>query len=69
MLIIDRLEGDCAILEYEQGTTSTCRLPRCLLPPGAKERDILRIITVTIDAEETAGRKNRITGLLDELFQ
>lgn len=66
MLIIDRFEGDLAVLEYEQG--KTFNLPRCLLPPEAKEGAVVRI-TVAIDAEESARRKKKIAGLMDDIFE
>lgn len=41
MLIIDRFEGDFAVVEYKEGRTFN--LPRSLLPPGAKEGDVLQL--------------------------
>jgi hypothetical protein len=54
MLIIDRFEGDFAVVEYKEGRTFN--LPRSLLPPGAKEGDILTL-TMTIDNESAETRK------------
>jgi hypothetical protein len=39
-----------------------------LLPPGAKEGDVLQL-TLTIDDESTASRKRRIETLMEELFE
>jgi len=66
MLIIDRFEGNFAVVEYKEGCTFN--LPRSLLPPGTKEGDVLQL-TVTIDDEGTAARKIRIENLMDELFE
>ncbi|MEW6244464.1 MAG: DUF3006 domain-containing protein [Bacillota bacterium] len=65
MLIIDQFKGDWAVIEYERGTFS---LPRSLLPPGAREGDVLRL-TVAVDSEETARRRDSIKSLEDELFR
>lgn len=66
VLIIDRFEGDFAVVEYEQG--ETFNLPRCLLSPEAREGDVIRI-TVAIDVEETIKRKKRIADMIDDLLQ
>jgi hypothetical protein len=66
MLIIDRFEGDFAVVEYKED--HTFNLPRSLLPPGAKEGDVLQL-TLTIDDESTASRKRRIETLMEELFE
>jgi hypothetical protein len=66
MLIIDRFEGDFAVVEYKED--HTFNLPRSLLPPGAKEGDILTL-TMTIDNESAETRKERIETLMDELFE
>lgn len=66
MLIIDRFEGDFAVVEYKEGCTFN--LPRSLLPTGAKEGDILTL-TMTIDNESAETRKKKIETLMDELFE
>ena len=66
MLIIDRFEGDFAVVEYKE--RCTFNLPRSLLPTGAKEGDVLTL-TMTIDDENTASRKRRIETLMEELFE
>lgn len=64
-ITIDRIEGEIAIVELENG--ETLNLPFALFAPlGAKEGDVLRI---SIDAEETAQRKAHIASLLQGLFQ
>lgn len=61
--IIDRLEGDKAVIEYGEGKHFD--LPRSALPEGAKEGDVL---TVAIDPNETEARRGRISGLRKRLF-
>lgn len=61
--IIDRLEGDTAVIEYGEGKHFD--LPRSALPEGAKEGDVL---AVAIDTAETDARKKRISGLRKRLF-
>ena len=63
MLIIDRFEGDYAIVETDKGMAN---IPRSELPKGAKEGDILRI---AVDADATEARKKRIDGMMDTLFR
>lgn len=65
MLIVDRLEADMVIIEYSQGTFA---LPRCLLPPELAPGDVLKL-AVTIDAETTAQRRQRLGRLLDSLWE
>jgi len=66
MLIIDRLEADFAVVEYESG--KTFNLPRFLLPPEAKEGDIIAL-TVTVDSSRTKDRRKNIERLMDDLFE
>lgn len=61
--IIDRFEGDVAVIEYDNG--NHFNLPRASLPESAKEGDV---IALTIDADETEARRNRISGLRKRLF-
>lgn len=61
--IIDRFEGDKAVIEYSDG--KHFELPRAALPEGAKEGDVL---AVTLDADETEARQNRISSLRKRLF-
>ncbi|NLU49235.1 MAG: DUF3006 domain-containing protein [Syntrophomonadaceae bacterium] len=64
LFIIDRFEGEWAVVESGDGMFN---LPRVLLPPKAKEGDVLRI-TVEIDRRATAGRVRRVEDLAGELF-
>ncbi len=66
---IDRFEGDFAIVETEEGTFFD--VSRTLLPPGAKEGDILRqdAAGYIIDLEETKQRAKRIAQKRKDLFE
>ena len=64
MLIIDRFEGDWAVIEFDR---KTFNLPKLLLPAEAKEGDVIDI-EVTIDRKATASRKESTSKLVDSLF-
>ena len=59
--IIDRFEGDYAVVEY--GDKQYCNLPRALVPADAREGDTLKLSKITTD------RKERIENLMDSLFE
>lgn len=65
MIVIDRFEGEYAILEYEGNTFN---FPKNLLPSEAKEGDILKIIA-TINQEMTSNRKENLQERLNNLFK
>lgn len=65
MLIIDRFEGETAVVEYNGRTFD---LPRELLPVDAKEGDVIRL-SVAVDKEETKKRKQKIDNLVDDIFE
>ena len=66
---IDRFEGDFAVLEKPNRTMMNIK--RSQIPAVAKEGDILNIEgdRITIDAAETAKRKQEIKELMKELFE
>ena len=66
---IDRFEGDFAIVETDKMTF--CNLARNLLPPEAKEGDILRqdASGYVIDLEKTRQRAERIAQKRKNLFE
>ena len=66
MFIIDRFEGDWAIIETEN--RHMFNLPRILLPSGVKEGDVISI-QVGIDAEATRQRAEKSKFRLDSLFE
>ena len=53
MLIIDRFEGDWAVIEYGR---TTFNLPRSLLPFDIKEGDV---ITIGISVDQTVTKERR----------
>ena len=73
--IVDRFEGDLAVLERALHATLT--LPRSLLPAGTREGDVLRVaaaasdeesrLTIARDAEETRRRTAQARAQLDQL--
>ena len=63
MLIIDRFEGDFAVVETGNAIIN---VPCSELPKGAKEGDCLRLI---IDMDGTAERKKRIDSKMNRLFK
>jgi hypothetical protein len=67
MYIIDRFEGDMALLEHERSITE---VPRHLLPAGVKEGDCLLFDgeRYRLDEKETQARKERIKRKMDPLW-
>ena len=63
MLILDRVEGDFAIVETNRGMVN---IPRSDLPAGAREGDILKFI---IDTDATKARKKLFNCRLNRLFK
>ena len=63
-VVIDRIEEDVAIMEKDDG--SFAEMSKRLIPPEAKEGDILRI---TVDTQSTVDRKEEITALMEELWE
>lgn len=68
-LIIDRFEGQYAVCEREG--LDMVHIKVDLLPPGAKEGDILILEggTITIDRKQTVNRKAEIQKLMDDLWE
>lgn len=66
---IDRFEDKFAILEFEDGTFKNIKIE--ILPEGAKEGDILKIVgnSMGIDSKEIKERKRKINKLLNELLE
>jgi hypothetical protein len=62
-VIIDRFEGNFAVVELEKG--KFINLPR-LLVPGAREGDV---VDISVNASETAKRRKNIEKLMDNLFE
>jgi hypothetical protein len=66
MLVIDRFEGDIAVIEYDKGNFFD--LPRFLIPDTASEGDVISI-EIKIDKTSSNESNRRIKILLDELFE
>lgn len=75
-LVIDRWEGEVAVAEQEDGTTLD--VPRWLLPPGAREGDVVVIETevdgsgalrhvLRLDAEATRAARGAAEAILARL--
>jgi hypothetical protein len=64
MFIIDRFEGDWAVIEFNN---STFNFPKWLLPKTAKEGDVLNV-SITVDKEATRKRRTDSDFLLDDFF-
>lgn len=62
-VIIDRFEGDYAVVELEVG--KCVNIPKILIP-DAKEGDVIKII---IDRETTEERKKQIQELVNNVFE
>ena len=65
ILIIDRIEGNWAVIEYEG---ITFNIPKNLLPQNAKEGDVINII-ISVDSKATSERRYNMDKLMDELFE
>lgn len=63
-LTIDRFEKDTIVVESENNTFFN--LPRKLFPDDAKEGDVFALTKNTL---ETTNRKQRISRLMDDLFE
>ncbi len=63
-VIIDRFEGEFAVVELEN--KSFVNMPRQLVPEGAGEGAVL---TIRIEAEETQQRQKRIEDLQNSLWK
>lgn len=65
MLIIDRFEGDIAVIEWQNKTFD---FPKELLPKEIKEGDIINI-NVVVDKEATRKEKMKIDKMMDDLLE
>ncbi|MCL2078464.1 MAG: DUF3006 domain-containing protein [Oscillospiraceae bacterium] len=63
MLIIDRFEGEYAVVEVSGRMID---IPRSELPSGAKEGDSLQLV---IRADDTLSRKKGIDVMMNSLFK
>jgi len=61
-VIIDRFEGEYAVVELEQGGTAHIS---AVILAGAKEGDV---VSVEVDESETQKRRGKIKRLMDEVW-
>ncbi len=61
-VIIDRFEGDLAIVEIEEGLFGT--ISKALIP-NADEGDV---INISIDKTEAKNKREKINNLINDLF-
>jgi hypothetical protein len=63
--VVDRIEGDYAVIEYFD---KALNLPRVFLPMEVSEGDVLDVI-VMLDDDETAKLKGSIKKLMDDVWE
>lgn len=63
-VIIDRFEGDFAVVEID--TAQFVNLPKKLLPPKAKEGDV---VSIEINEKETKKREQGIAKLMNDVWK
>jgi Protein of unknown function (DUF3006) len=64
--VIDRVEGELAVLLLGDKSEFRLNFPLSLLPAGCREGDILSI-SIERDPEATIQAKERISGLMEKL--
>ncbi len=65
-VIIDRLVGEFAVVEYGDG--KTFNLPKVMLPKSVKEGDIIKL-ECAIEEDKTSKRKSEMENLAKKLFK
>lgn len=65
--VIDRFEGDFAIVESDDGKMLNIKIS--LLPKDISEGDVINLDTLTIDKKETEKRKKNIEKIFEDLFE
>ena len=63
-IIVDRFEGDFAVVELPSGQMINC--PQALLPANAKEGSI---INITVDENATNAKLKEVTERMNKLFK
>lgn len=69
MIILDRFEGNLAVLETEDGIQT---VSRDCIPTDATEGDVLTLLangSYALDAEETAHRKSQLQARFQRLIR
>jgi len=67
--IIDRFEGDFAVVEFEGRVMKD--IPRSNMVSEVKEGDVIFLVDgiYYVDVEETLGRKNEIAKLMENMWE
>lgn len=65
MFVIDRFEGDWAVVEFDR---LTFNIPKVLLPEGAREGDVIEI-TISVNKKVTSERQKATQKMVDDLFE
>ena len=63
-IIVDRFEGNVAVVELEDGNFIDCQ--KVLLPPNAKEGSI---INITVDEKATEEKLQKLKSRMNGLFK
>jgi hypothetical protein len=63
--IVDRFEGDYAVIEYNE---KVLNLPKVFLPMEVSEGDVLDVI-IMLDYNETDKMKSEIKKLMDDVWE
>ena len=63
-IIIDRFEGELAVVELPNGNMINC--PKAMLPDDVKECDIISIV---VDEKATEEKKKSLTDRMNRLFK
>lgn len=63
-LLIDRIEEEVAIMEKEDG--SYVHLEKTLIPPEAKEGDV---IFIAVDTSNSVDRQEELVSFVDQLWK
>ena len=63
-IIIDRFEGELAVVELPNGNMINC--PKAILPDDVKEGDIISIV---VDEKATEEKKESLTDRMNRLFK
>ncbi|MFZ3131792.1 MAG: DUF3006 domain-containing protein [Desulfosporosinus sp.] len=64
MLIVDRFEGDWAVIEYGRAAFN---FPRSLLPPDVKEGDVITM-SISVDQTNTKERRQKAEEMMKGFF-
>lgn len=65
MFVLDRIEGEWAVIEYNQAIFN---IPRNLLPRDVKEGDVINL-SVSKDIKATQSRYKSVQNKADSLFE